>query len=372
MTTRERYVNTLKYRPVDRIPNMEIGMWGQTRERWLREGMPESVSYLLLAGDSHFRLDGAEGSALNAAGPVPPFQYRVLGDTAEYLTFVDERGRTRRGLKVDGKWTSICMDTYLDFPVKDRATFLEMRKRYEGAPSARYPAEPEWQAFVERSRKGDIPYCINHIWGDFGFYSMLRDWCGTEGISMLFYDDPALVHECLEFLEDYILKLYERALHEARFDYIVIHEDLAGKGGPLIGPELFREFILPHYRRYVRLLKDSGIQVVLVDTDGDFEALIQVFLEVGVDGFTPMEVAAGMDPVSMRRKYGKSFCMMGGVDKREIAKGQPAIDREVARLAPVVAEGGYIPCIDHAIPPDISLAGFEYYLERKRKVFLGE
>ena len=63
-----------------------------------------------------------------------------------------------------------------------------------------------------------------------------------------------------------------------------------------------------------------------MDTDGDFESLIPLFLEAGIDGFAPMEVAAGMDPVAMREKYGKSFCMFGGVDKREIAKGRRAID----------------------------------------------
>jgi len=43
VTPRERFVNTLLFRPVDRIPNMEIGLWPQTRERWLHEGMPKSV-----------------------------------------------------------------------------------------------------------------------------------------------------------------------------------------------------------------------------------------------------------------------------------------------------------------------------------------
>jgi len=357
---------------VDRIPNMEIGLWPQTRERWLHEGMPKSVGCVLLAGDPYFQLDGAEGTALNAAGPLPPFEQRVLEETADYLVFVDQRGRTRQGLKVDGRYTSVCMDHYISFPVKDRRSFLNMRKRYEGNPGARYPAPAEWSAFAERSRRADTPFCLNNIWGDFGFYSMLRDWCGTEGVSCLFYDDPPLIHECLEFLEGYILRLYARALREACFDYIIIHEDLAGKGGPLIGPKLFREFILPHYKRYIRFLKAGGIPVVIVDTDGDFEALIPEFLEAGVDAFNPMEVAAGMDPVAMRRKYGKRFSMVGGVDKREIAKGRRAIDREVERLAPIVQEGGYIPWIDHTVPPDTSLADFQYYLERKRKVLAGE
>ena len=75
-----------------------------------------------------------------------------------------------------------------------------------------------------------------------------------------------------------------------------------------------------------------------------------------------MEVAAGMDVVALRKKFGKELLMVGGVDKREIAKGKDAIDAEVRRIMPLLGEkGGYIPTIDHAIPPDISFGDFKYY-----------
>ncbi len=367
MTTKERFVNALQFKSVDRVPNLELGVWGQTRERWLGEGASADwFPSVFLAGNEVFGLDGCDDTGLQATEPRPPFEYRVLKETPEYLFFTDSYGRTRQGLKVNGQYTSVCMDHYVDFAVKDRNSFLEMRRRYEGNPDARYPQD--WPAVVERTRQTKKPLGLNQIHGDFGFYSMLRTWIGTERLSYLFYDDPSLVKECLEFLCDYILRLYARAVRDIRFDYIIIHEDLAGKGGPLIGPNIFAEFFLQHYRRYIQFLKASGIQVALVDTDGDFEVLIPMFLEAGVDGFNPMEVAAGMDPVAMRRKYGKSFCMVGGVDKREIAKGRPAIDAQMARLAPLIHEGGYIPWIDHTVPPDTSLADFQYYLEQKRKV----
>ena len=370
MTPRERFLHTLRFQSVDRPPNMEIGVWPQTRARWLAEGAPAALfDKVFLAGNDILGLDGCQGTTLNPTGPVPPFEHEVLEETREWLVFRDTRGRIRKGLKVDGKYTSICMDQYLEFPVRDRQSFVEMRRRYEGAFEARYPAD--WSVFAERAAALDIPLAINQIYGDFGFYSMLRDWIGTEALSLLFYDDPVLVRDCLEFLADYIVRLYDRAVSEVRFDFVIIHEDLAGKGGPLLGPSLFTDFILPHYKRYVEFLRSAGIQVVIVDTDGDFEALIPSFLEAGVDGFNPMEVAAGMDPVAMRRKYGRSFCMVGGVDKRAIARGREAIDMELARLEPLIQDGGYIPWIDHTVPPDVAYDDFLYYVERKRQVLGG-
>ena len=87
-----------------------------------------------------------------------------------------------------------------------------------------------------------------------------------------------------------------------------------------------------------------------------------------MDGFTPLEVAAGMDPVYLRKKYGRSFCMIGGVDKRELAKDRISIENELKKLSPIVQDGGFIPHVDHRIPPDVSFENFKYYLEFKRKI----
>ncbi|MBM3500223.1 MAG: hypothetical protein FJX74_16320 [Armatimonadetes bacterium] len=369
MTAKERFMSALTFQPVDRPPNMEITVWAQTRERWLTEGMLEGLNTSFMqVGDERLGLEGYETLALNATGPVPACEERVLEETEDHVLFVDGFGRTRRARKsgtVAG--TRLSMDTYLDFPVKDRASFQGYRFRYEGPVEERYP--PDWEAAKRQLAASDCPLTLmNPLGGTFGYYSMLRNWIGTENLSYLWHDDPALIHECLEFLTDFALRLLERAVCEIAFDFVIIHEDMAGKGGPLMGPKLFAEFLLPHYRRYVEFLKTHGVRLVLVDTDGDHNVLIPTFLEAGVDGFCPLERAAGMDPVQVRREYGRAVCMIGGVDKREIAKGPAAIDAELTRLAPVVESGGYIPTIDHSIPPDVSFADFLYYLQAKGRI----
>jgi uroporphyrinogen decarboxylase len=59
------------------------------------------------------------------------------------------------------------------------------------------------------------------------------------------------------------------------------------------------------------------------------------------------------------------------VDKRELAKGPAAIDAHLKTLAPLIEEGGFIPTVDHTVPPDVSLADFRYYLERKKALLAG-
>jgi len=74
-------------------------------------------------------------------------------------------------------------------------------------------------------------------------------------------------------------------------------------------------------------------------------------------------VQAGMDVVAVARDHPR-LSIMGGIDKRALARSQEAIRREVDRVVPELLERGlFIPTLDHTVPPDVSLARFEYYLE---------
>ena len=118
-------------------------------------------------------------------------------------------------------------------------------------------------------------------------------------------------------------------------------------------------------------LKSRGVRYCSLDSDGNTEALIPLYLEMGIDVHWPFERAAEMDPVRIRRAVGKGLRIWGGVDKREVAKGKTAIDAALDELAPLVEQGGFIPTLDHTFPPDISWANFTYYWEQKQKLLEG-
>jgi len=114
-------------------------------------------------------------------------------------------------------------------------------------------------------------------------------------------------------------------------------------------------------------VKGHGIDIILVDTDGNCEDLIPLFLEAGVTGLYPMEVSAGMDIVKARKKY-PGLQMMGGVPKNEIALGKERIDRFLEDVATILRSGGYIPFGDHSIPPHVPWENFLYYRERLNRL----
>jgi uroporphyrinogen decarboxylase len=176
----------------------------------------------------------------------------------------------------------------------------------------------------------------------------------------------------MEFFADFTIETARPVLEETDVDYFALNEDFAMKNGPLLSPDTFRTFIYPHLRRLVEFLKSHGTRYVWLDSDGNPEALVPQLMDAGIDVLWPLERASDMDPVRIRKKFGRGLRLSGGVDKREIAKGRAAIDAHLQALIPVVEDGGFIPTIDHTVPPDISWDNFRYYMDVKQKLLAGQ
>ena len=79
---------------------------------------------------------------------------------------------------------------------------------------------------------------------------------------------------------------------------------------------------------------------------------------------------AGMDPVMLRKRFGRELRLGGGIAKEALIAGPDAIDREIERLMPVIRDGGFIPAVDDCPPPEVPLKTFAYYVEALRKICL--
>ncbi len=368
MNGRERFVRMLGFEPVERGFNHELGLWPQALDRWHTEGLPEDV----IIGDW---LQGCEYLQIERVGYVPvrvlemypPFEVEVLEEDERYRVTRWADGHVSRALKegeVRGGRTS--MDTYIAFPVTDRDSFHAIQKRYDALSPARYP---EWWDDTVRCLAGrDYPLALTHN-GCFGLYSFLRRLMGTEAACTVFYDDPVLAEEMLDWMTDHLLTVLERALATVQVDYFNYFEDYCYNAGPLVGPNIFAKFLMKRYRRINDHLRAHGVRHIMLDSDGNTELLMPLMIEAGINVHWPLERAANMDPLAIRAKYGHDLALIGGIDKRALAQGRKAIDAELYRHVPQLLEdGGYIPTVDHTVPHDVSYDDFQYYMEVKRRL----
>jgi uroporphyrinogen decarboxylase len=133
---------------------------------------------------------------------------------------------------------------------------------------------------------------------------------------------------------------------------------------------MVREFLLPGYRRLTAFFRSHGVEIILLDTDGDCRPLIPIFVEGGITGLYPWEVTSGQNIVEVRRAFPR-LQISGGLDKKALIAGPAAIDRELESKVPAMLHsGGYIPTIDHGLPADVSWDSFVYY-RRKLDEIMG-
>lgn len=371
MNDLQRFINVMEYRPVDRVPNWEAGVWPQTRDRWEQEGVDRHAFHWdWFPGEAALGMDPREFTRFNG-DMIPPYDYEELEEDERTITFRDEKGMVRRALKEGSVGRGrMSMDQFLDFPVKTMQDWQAVKKRYNPCSQERY--EPNWQALrAEGWRNRTHPLIFGANCSTTGFYWFARELIGTENLSYAWFDDPALMHDVMESHADFLIEAARPLLEQTSIDYLMLSEDLAMKTGPLLSPQTYATFIYPRLVRVVEFFKSHGTRYVLIDTDGNPEVLIPQFLDAGVDGLWPQERTAGQDPIRLRRTFGRSLRLWGGVDKRVLAGSHADIDAHLRTFIPLIEEGGFIPTVDHTVPPDVPLENFLYYMQRKQDLLAG-
>jgi uroporphyrinogen decarboxylase len=348
----------MHFEEVDRLPWWEMWYWGETLERWYEEGLPRDVDLR-----QYFGVDRKEWVPIRSVNRtlLPQFEQETLEETDAFRIFRDEDGITKKVFKEGDGQTS--MPHWIDFPLKDRKTWEEFKARLDPDSPERYPAD--WEERKKTWKMRDYPLII-----DCGsIYGRLRNWIGLENFSIMFYEEPALVHEMMDYMGDFFAKVITRAVIEVDIDIGLFWEDMSCKTGSLLSPKMFREFMIPNYLKITEVLRSNGIDVIFVDSDGNIDELIPLWLECGVNGFLPLEVAGGMDPVKLRKQYGEEVLLIGGIDKRAMAANKEAIDVELESKLPLLCKtGGYVPWCDHLVPPDVSFENYMYYLNKMKQI----
>ncbi len=365
MNARERFHATMHYRPRDRSPICDFGFWEETIVLWHEQGLPSWVTYDHYDGthtSRYFGMDALGGGPGVHVGMWPAFEEKVIEDRGDH-----ELVQQSNGVIVLRKKFMGSIPEHHGHLLVDRASW---EKHYQWRLDPDTPDRyPNWE---EARKLWDDPQCSHpRSLGGGSLYGWLRDWMGLEAVSYLVYDDPALFEEMVVTIGDLVVEAHRRAFeHGGKFDVCCFWEDMCYNSGPLLPPNLFRKYLVPQYRRITDQCRAHGCDVSWVDCDGKIDELLPLWLEGGVNCMFPIEVGTwGADPVRYRKQYGRELLLVGGFDKRILARTKREIEREVHRLAPLVEEGGYIGLCDHRVPPDVPYANYLFYLETIRRIW---
>ena len=348
MTAREQYLAIARHEQIRPGMILGSGYWPETLERWKEQGMPDGHDF----GYTRHRAEIPINS-----GMLPAFKIEVIEDEGETQIVRDQYGVIKRCYR-DRPGS---LQQFLQHPVHDKPSWDAIKSRLDPDNPGRLPQPTD----LAQEQDSELLYAFGAGGHLGGFFSFIRELCGDD-CYYLMYDNPSLIEEMVEFQTFRIRRLLERAVEHYRVDQLSIWEDMCYNHGPLISPQQFRDFFLNGYKTVCEYARGVGIEVIDVDSDGDIRELIPLWLEAGVTMLHPMEVASHCDVNEIGKEYGRSLAMHGGVDKRELSKGRDEIDAEVERILPAFERGGYIPHVDHWVPPEVSFENYTYYLSTLR------
>ncbi|HID94978.1 MAG TPA: hypothetical protein EYP53_02830 [Candidatus Latescibacteria bacterium] len=357
MNARGNFHRLCRFEKGARPPRWEtLGFWDETVRRWRREGLPEDKT-----PEEYFEMDRRDFLPMNSGFTrppfLPPFEKETIKEDERTVVYRDEFGVIRRERKDDPQ---LSMPQWLEFPVKDRKDWEEIKSRLDPDSPGRYP---DWEKLRQSFDNRNFPLCLTIC----GAYGTPRNLFGEERLAYMYYDDPDLITDIQNHWLWFYKRLCDHVLPNIELDYVLIWEDMAFKTAPLISPDLFKRFMLPYYEELIDHIKGYGVKWIMVDSDGDNRVLLPLFIQAGVNVFMPFEIAANMDPVSIRKEYGRNLVIFGGIDKRALSRGRAAIEEEVTSRVPyLLVTGGYIPGIDHSTPPDVSFDNYRYFVELVR------
>jgi len=171
---------------------------------------------------------------------------------------------------------------------------------------------------------------------------------GTENFCLALFDNRAFIETVLDRYVDWVEVVAERVCRMG-FDVFASTDDMAFNTAPFFSPAVFRDLVVPRYRRVARKITLPWV----IHSDGNMIPFIDDLVSVGITGLHPIEKGA-MDIRAVKRTYGDRLCLLGNVDLNLLGMGSPeAVDREVRELIREVGPGG-----GYIVTSGNSLAGY--------------
>ena len=158
---------------------------------------------------------------------------------------------------------------------------------------------------------------------------------GIENFSIALKENLAFVEAVLDRYTDWMVVVAQRVC-QMDFDVFLSTDDMAFKTAPFFSPKVFRELVLPRYRRVAEKVTLPWV----IHSDGNILPFLDDLLSLGIVGLHPLEKGA-VDIRAVKRRYGDRLCLLGNVDLNQQPLGTTKeVEDEVRALIRDLAPGG--------------------------------
>ncbi|MBP1610221.1 MAG: methylcobalamin:coenzyme methyltransferase [Acidobacteria bacterium] len=166
-----------------------------------------------------------------------------------------------------------------------------------------------------------------------------RDTVGMADFLERMLTEPEFVHKSIAGATKRTLAAIEAAA-ALKVDGVVITIDYCDNHGPLMGPRLFREFVLSPLTECVKTAHRCGLYFIK-HSDGNHWSILDDFVAAGIDGWQGIQPRIGMDLRLLKEKYAGKLALIGGVNCDTLTIGTAEeVEQEVRYAIHHAAPGG--------------------------------
>lgn len=147
-------------------------------------------------------------------------------------------------------------------------------------------------------------------------------------------------------------------------------QDFSYNSGPMMSPDMFREFVLPAAKARAEHVKENFGLPVFKHACGNNWKLLDMFTQIGYDCYQSVQPSAGMDIKEVKKAYGDKLCLWGGINVVNLISGSKEDIRKDIRYAVENASGGggFILGSSHSIAVGANYDNFMTVLEEVQKL----
>lgn len=213
---------------------------------------------------------------------------------------------------------------------------------------------------------GDEIAVFGSVRGTFGFLFILL---GLENMSDAIYNEPELLTEIIEAADDFWTELGLRLI-DAGCDALYVANDMGMNQRTLLSPAQFREFFFPSMKKQIKTWKKAGGRVLL-HSCGNIDAILEDLADMGIDAINNIQVRAGMDLASTKKRIGDRVTIVGNVDATGIMcqSDQQLIADAIQDVIDIAGQdGGLIIATDHSFHEGVPTENVIYFLNKAKEL----
>ncbi len=368
MNSRERVLTALNHKEPDRVPlDLGAGLTCKMHVKFYRNllehfGMREgSIVVCNKAGQTALASDALlERLGCDIRVPFPTFRKKpdpkgTDWEDGEYTYYRDDWGTVCRMPKSAPLYYDMCQ-----FPLIDAEEGQEAAYPWPEP----YPINPDGVEQAQRYHAAGYPVAFIDHFGNGFLQTGPRLYGFDNWLTMLALEEER-VRRFLEKLLELKMRHYDNVLaaYGDGLDLVCESDDLGTQTGPFVSPDMFRELFKPYWKRLFDHIRKKTKAKIYLHCCGACEPMLRDLIEVGLDILNPVQIsAAGMDPLHLKREYGRDLVFWGGgVDtQRVLPRGTPAeirdhVRRNIEALAP---GGGFVFATVHNVQADVPVGNF--------------